>query len=71
MTRRPARSRRAHRILVTALALSPLVVLVILVLAMLRTVEERAQRASGIPGAQSGAQSGAAPEGATSPGSGP
>ena len=45
MSRRPARSRRANRILVTALVLSPLVALVILVLVMLRTIEARARRA--------------------------
>jgi hypothetical protein len=40
VTPRPARSRsrRAHRMLVTAFVLSPLVALVILVLVMLRTM---------------------------------
>ncbi|MFG0286376.1 MAG: hypothetical protein ACF8R7_18335 [Phycisphaerales bacterium JB039] len=47
MSRRPARSRRAHRILVTALVLSPLVALVVLVLVMLRTIEQRAAVAPG------------------------
>ena len=50
MSRRPARSRRAHRILVTALVLSPLVALVVLVVVMMRTIEQRAARtAPGTP----------------------
>ena len=43
MSRRPGLSRRSHRIFVTALILSPLVALVVLVVVMLRTIEGRAQ----------------------------
>jgi hypothetical protein len=49
------RSRRAHHILVTAIVLSPLVALVILVLVMLRAIE---QRAAGPAGGETATQPG-------------
>jgi hypothetical protein len=51
VSERPGLSRRGHRILVTAIILSPLAALVVLVLVMLQTIEHRAARASGAPDA--------------------